>query len=216
MQVIRKWWKCSSKAVQTWISAELKDIHHFISPLRMVISLVQAFTDYLLAIKTNVNTNLCWCYNASYWFNVILNRRYFIDVPGKEKVVKKLVEYGADVNAKTDDAQTPLSFAASGGTMEPHSSDSIQASFIYLPLFSRILFCFAIKYIICWLIPFEGYDKIAEKLIKYGADVDFKDKNGITPLHQAALHGNLKHSLTHYRIFLHFPRKAVDFLKNLS
>lgn len=73
---------------------------------------------------------------------MILNRRYFIDVPGKQKVVKKLVEYGADVNAKTDDAQTPLSFAASGGTMEPHSSDSIQASFIYLPLFSRILFCF--------------------------------------------------------------------------
>lgn len=41
--------------------------------------------------------------------------RYIHTFSGHEKVVKELVENGADVNIKTDDAETPLAFASSGG-----------------------------------------------------------------------------------------------------
>ncbi len=36
----------------------------------------------------------------------------------------------------------------------------------------------------------KGYTKLAEVLIKYGANVNMKDKDGSTPLHHAALSGH--------------------------
>lgn len=42
----------------------------------------------------------------------------FIDILGNEKIVKRLIEKGADVNAQTDELITPLGYAASGGNFE--------------------------------------------------------------------------------------------------
>lgn len=72
------------------------------------------------------------------------------------------------MNIETDDDDTPLCFATTGG-----------------------MYAYAILCIICidghcfWI----GYYKIIEMLIENGALVNFRDNHGISPLYQASLYG---------------------------
>lgn len=51
-------------------------------------------------------------------FGLVCSLNGFIDNLGNEKIVKRLIEKGADVNAQTDELITPLGYAASGGNFE--------------------------------------------------------------------------------------------------
>lgn len=92
-------------------------------------------------------------------------------------VTKYLIEHGADVNAKglLDDYK-PLHIAASYGdcpkTFKLH---------LYIQMLAILWFSF-----IC----IAGRLETVQVLIDYGADVNATDKNGNTPLHEAASHGN--------------------------
>lgn len=99
-------------------------------------------------------------------------------VSGYEKVVKRLLEKTSNVNTETDDEDTPLCFAASGGNFR-------NVGHLYRHRHMNVKMCFKWKKII----NYSGYYDIVKLLIKKGANVNFRDNEGITPLYQASLYG---------------------------
>lgn len=80
-----------------------------------------------------------------------------------------LLKHGADVNFSDNDGSTPLHQSCIYGNRSSFNLFTTLFSFNLKPVFFVV-----------------GYDKIAEKLLKYDAKVNITDKNGYTPLHWAA------------------------------
>ena len=101
--------------------------------------------------------------------------------------IKRLIDDGADVNAKTEYGQTPLHFAAVNGHTETalaliKAGADINAKQKdgWTPLH------FAAR---------QGHTETALALIKAGADINAKQKDGWTPLHVAANEGQTEIAL---------------------
>ncbi|XP_042862361.1 26S proteasome non-ATPase regulatory subunit 10-like [Penaeus japonicus] len=102
---------------------------------------------------------------------------------GQEAVVETLLNFGAQVNAKTRIGETPLHFASQNGHLavvetllekggEVNAKDKDGRTAMHLA---------------AW----KGHTAVLEVLREGGADVDAADGKGVTPLHEAALRGDL-------------------------
>lgn len=99
----------------------------------------------------------------------------FLD-SGYYETVKTLIDCGAEVNAKDDDGNTSLHYAVALGKLNFFQSTNlnIELNQSLFKLFPH--FCL-------------GRDKTVKILIENGAEINCKDKNGLTPLHNAANRG---------------------------
>ena len=88
---------------------------------------------------------------------------------GNLDIVELLLSYGADANAKDANDWTALHWTALGGPQNVEGAETPMAPASYVP-------------------P-DRYRRIAEALIKHGADANAKDDEGGTPLHRAAAVG---------------------------
>ncbi len=105
-------------------------------------------------------------------------------VHGRVKVVKLLLERGAEVNAKQKSELTALHLASLNGhtevvklLLERDAEVNAKQESGITPLHYSIG---------------EGYIEVATLLVEHGAEVNAKQKNGITPLHIASLKGRTK------------------------
>jgi len=102
---------------------------------------------------------------------------------GDLKKVRKLVEEGADVNARDNIGYTPLHYAASYGhldvarlLLEEGADVNARDNAGWTPLH--------------WAAAY-GHVDVARLLVERGADVNARDNIGYTPLHYAASYGHL-------------------------
>ncbi|XP_049777628.1 serine/threonine-protein phosphatase 6 regulatory ankyrin repeat subunit C-like [Schistocerca cancellata] len=107
-----------------------------------------------------------------------------------KKMLKLLIDAGADVNFKDDHGWSPLQEALSSGSFkglnmlldvgaDPSSVDDCGVSLLHM-LASRP-------------VDHKEFSKITERLIQSGMRVNVADHNGRTPLHYAAKEGNWKY-----------------------
>lgn len=99
--------------------------------------------------------------------NVIIKTNSFTFRIGYDRIVKMLIDAGADVNFKDNENRTPL-FQA-----------SIYGNFL-IYIFKNILKSVDVA---------TGYEKVAKKLIHKGALVNSTDKSGMAAIHHAASGG---------------------------
>lgn len=109
---------------------------------------------------------------------------HLASVHGRVKVVKLLLERGAEVNAKQKSELTALHLASLKGHTEVVKLLLEHGAEINAKQQSGIT---PLHYSIG-----EGYTEVATLLLEHGADVNAKQKNGITPLHIASLKGHIK------------------------
>ena len=100
---------------------------------------------------------------------------------GYEQEINRLIKFGADIKAESDEGATPLVFAVSNNQttvakmLIDYGSDVNKLTLAYeTPLL------IAVK---------NQNEVIAEALIRAGADIDFADRYNATPLHYAAVYG---------------------------
>ena len=103
---------------------------------------------------------------------------------GYSSEINRLIKKGADINSSTLEGATPLILAVSNNKIDAvrallaHKLEIDKATVNYeTPL------TIAVK---------NGSSKIAELLIRAGADTEFKDRKGASPLHFASLYGDLE------------------------
>lgn len=112
------------------------------------------------------NVKIKFCYSSI----------FFTSILGSMDTVKSLIEHGTDVNVKDNNGFTPLDIAIMFGNC-----------------LNEMKFYDMSRFLKFWFIL--GDTNIAKLLLDNGAAIDGRDRNGWTPLHQAALHG-------YYQLFL--------------
>lgn len=93
-----------------------------------------------------------------------------------EKIAELLIKIGAEVNAKSRDGANPLHNAAVNSRYLLNQRTENRFLFYY--------FCQIMSLLIV------GNEKVAELLIKHGANVNDEDNAGITPIFYAVSNGN--------------------------
>ena len=105
---------------------------------------------------------------------------FFNTIPA-EKIVSNLIEFGAKLDVRDENGQTPLVHAIKYG-------NSIVISFISRLMqthFKSVLFLFHL----CCPHFSSGMENVVQALIEHGATVNVEDEHKMTPLHYAAKDG---------------------------
>ena len=98
--------------------------------------------------------------------------------------IDRLIQKGADVNAKTDQGATPLVFAVSN-----NNEASVKTLLKYDPILEEV----TVNNETALLIAVKNRNfTITETLLRAGADVNWKDSHGATPLSHASINGFLE------------------------
>jgi ankyrin repeat protein len=100
---------------------------------------------------------------------------------GYESEVARLIDAGADIDAKTTEGATPLIFAVANNHL-----NTVKKLLGYDPDVNVVTATSETPLLIA--VKNQNVE-IAEALIRAGADIDFSDKNGAAPLHYSSLYG---------------------------
>lgn len=132
-----------------------------------------------------------------------LNNSFNFEILGNERLVKELIENGADVDYKSRDGYTALHYASIRGKVEISSNWNIfclvgswisDSDFVKNSGFWKSIQNSGCKKnywkqcVFRWF--FSGHEKTVEELIENGANVNIKGAYGRTPIFSAITYGN--------------------------
>jgi ankyrin repeat protein len=100
---------------------------------------------------------------------------------GYTSEIKRLIDRGADINTESIDGVTPLIYAVLNNKPE-----AVKMILNYKPVIDKLTSSYETALLIAVK---SDYFDICEALIRAGADVDYPDRNGATPLHYASING---------------------------
>lgn len=145
-------------------------------------------------VKIDTSAYLPLFYDGALDYNLMVAAQ-----KGYDKEVERLISMGADVNAETSEGATPLIFAVANDRL-----NAVKVLLNYdadpnkVTAYGQTPLLVAIKtenLMIYQGLQLENigivhkYLEIAEALIRAGADVNFQDKSGVTPINYSSIYG---------------------------